>query len=77
MSNPVVSEALESYQKLVSVLEDMSLQDVHAALKLEADTLRRKAIMCRLLQRAVRLNERAYKAKLIRRYFNARSDICG
>lgn len=55
----------------------MSLREVLAALELESQTQRRKAILCRLLRRAVRLNEIEYKEHLVRKYLDGKKEICG
>ena len=73
----VISEALESYVSLTRVLDTMTLSEVLSALSLESQSVRRKAIMCRLMRRAVRLNEIEFKAKLIREYFDGKTTLCG
>lgn len=69
--------ALESYASLCSILHDLSLTEVLEALELESASRRRKAIMCRLLRRAVRLNELEFKQTLIRKHFDGKTEFCG
>ena len=54
----------------------MTEAEVLAALALECDSQRRKSTMCRLLKKAVRLNEISYKENLIRKHFNGEKSIC-
>lgn len=71
-----INTALASYESLSAVIVDLTEEEVLAALELESTTRRRKAIMCRLLRRAVRLNELKYKSTLVRRYLNGETRLC-
>lgn len=71
------TDLLASYQILAENINEMSLREVLAALELESQTQRRKAILCRLLRRAVRLNEIEYKEHLVRKYLDGKKEICG
>jgi hypothetical protein len=59
-----LSEALASYPSLKRVVGELTLEEVLAALDLESGTLRRRSLIDRLIQRAVRLNEIAYSRQL-------------
>jgi len=59
----VVRAALQSYSSLEHHIGDMTIEDCEKAFALEQATRRRKALLRRLLQRAVRLNELRYIAK--------------
>lgn len=63
-----LDQALASYPSLKGVLSELTHEEVMAALDLESATLRRKSLIDRLIQRAVRLNEVAYAAQLRRKY---------
>ena len=63
-----IRHALESYVSLNEVINDLTADEVAAALELEAATLRRRAIIERLICRAVRLNEIQYAEALRRKY---------
>jgi hypothetical protein len=60
MSNSVrklhLNEALVSYRRLVGILDELSLEEVMAALKLESATQRRRSVTDRLITRAVQLS---------------------
>lgn len=49
--------ALKSFGSLMTVLNELSMEEVLHCLEFEAATQRRSSIMDRLLSRAVRLNE--------------------
>lgn len=59
----IVRAALQSYSSLEHHIGDMTIEDCEKAFALEQATRRRKALLRRLLQRAVRLNELRYIAK--------------
>lgn len=59
-----VNKALTSFTGLSAVLDKLTMEDVMAALKLEAATRRRRSIIDRLISRAVRLNEVAFSRQL-------------
>lgn len=51
-----------------AVLNELTLEEIIAALDLESRTLRRKSILTRLISRAVRLNEIEFKSNLEKKY---------
>lgn len=59
-----VSEALHSMRRLEEIIDEVSHDEVIAALALESGSRRRKSIINRLISRAVRLNELEYSNKL-------------
>ena len=65
----IVRRALESYIELNNLINDMTEDEVLSALQLEADTLRRTAIIDRLVSRAVRLNEIKYAQELKAKFY--------
>jgi len=60
----VLNRALASFASMSEVLDQLTEQEVLAALKLEAATLRRRSIIDRLISRATRINELAYSSQL-------------
>lgn len=63
-----LAQALGSFTQLHAVLPSLTGEEVMAALALEASTGRRKSTIDRLISRAVRINELAYKAQLVEQY---------
>lgn len=63
-----VAQALESYPALAQHLNDLTEEEVLAALELEAATQRRGSMLSRLISRAVRLNEVRYANQLKEKY---------
>lgn len=63
-----VSEALDSMRRLSEVIDELSLEEVIAALELEAGSRRRPSLIDRLISRAVRLNELHYVKTLKEKY---------
>lgn len=63
-----INQALESYSSLRTVLDELTEEEVLAALKLESATLRRRSMISRLISRAVRLNEVFYAISLKEKY---------
>lgn len=63
-----LAQALESYPSLKRVLGELTEEEVLAALDLESSTLRRRSLIDRLIQRAVRLNEVNYARQLKEKY---------
>lgn len=59
-----IGEALKSFTSLNRVLEELTEDEVLAALELETATLRRKSVADRLLFRAARLRNDAYLSQL-------------
>ena len=64
MSRWVISEALTSYRKLMTVIDSMTLADVEEALRLESESRRRKTLLARLASKAADLNQRSFKKYL-------------
>lgn len=63
-----ISQALESARSLARYIDELSEQDVIAALELESGSSRRRSMIDRLISRAVRLNELRYKKSLEEKY---------
>jgi hypothetical protein len=63
-----VGRALDSFQSLLEVLMELTADEVIAALELESQSRRRRAIVDRLVSRAIRLNEISYAAQLKEKY---------
>lgn len=63
-----IGQALESARTLNAHLNDLTEQEVLAALDLEGGGRRRPSILDRLISRAVRLNEVRYTAQLKEKY---------
>lgn len=59
-----IREALTSFKDLTRVLEQMTEEEVLAALALESASQRRQSFVDRLISRAVRLNELSYNRQL-------------
>lgn len=76
MRKLLISQAVGSYFDLARVIDSLTLEEVIKVLSIEASSQRRKSSMCRLLKRAVRLNEIAFKEKLIREYLDGKKSIC-
>lgn len=73
-----LGQAVHSYASLRSILDELTEEEVLAALTLESGTLRRRSITDRLVSRAVRLNELSYKRNLLEKYHgkSPRKDPC-
>lgn len=76
MRKHVIEQAVGSYFELSRVIDSMTEKEILAALDLECASQRRKSTMCRLLKKAVRLNEISYKENLIRKFFDGKKSIC-
>lgn len=63
-----ISEALESARSLAEHIDELTEEEVIAALELESGSSRRLSILDRLISRAVRLNELRYKQNLKEKY---------
>lgn len=63
-----VSEALGSARRLQEIIDELSEEEVLAALDLESASSRRQSIIDRLISRAVRLNELTYVKTLKEKY---------
>lgn len=76
MRKSVIAAAVGSYFDLAGIIDKMTLAEVLHALEIESGAQRRKSTICRLIKRAVRLNEIAYRNKLIREHLNGETTIC-
>lgn len=72
----LIDMALSSYKELGGIINELTLQETEQALALEADSRRRKAIVCRLFRRLIRLKELETREHYIRKYFNGENPIC-
>ena len=63
-----INQALESYAALKEHLNDLTEEEVIAALDLESSTRRRQSFIDRLISRAVRLNEVSFNRQLKEKY---------
>lgn len=59
-----VSEALHSFRRLKSILDELTEEEVLAALKIEHGSLRRQSVIQLLTKRAEQLNLSTFHAKL-------------
>jgi hypothetical protein len=59
-----IDQALKNFPTLVSVLAELTEEEVLHCLDLEAATLRRRSVIDRLISRAVRLRELSYSRQL-------------
>jgi len=66
-----VTKVLGSFQDLREWLPRLTEEEVVAALELEAATRRRRSVITRLIQRAVRLRETHYANQLKEKYDGA------
>jgi hypothetical protein len=63
-----LDQALASYPSLKRVLNELTLEEVLAALDLETATFRRQSLVDRLISRAIRLNELSFAKQLKKKY---------
>lgn len=70
----LVSQALASFSALNELINDLTEEEVLAALDLEAATTRRQSLIDRLISRAVRLNELNYQRQLKEKYRGTTED---
>lgn len=66
-------QALDSYTSLKSVINELTEEEVLAALDLESRASRRRSLIDRLISRAVRLNEVNY-ANQLKEKFHGKSN---
>lgn len=59
-----ISEATHSFRRLGQVIDDLTAEEVVAALKLEMGTRRRSTLLRRLEAQAAKLNTRNFNANL-------------
>lgn len=63
-----VDQALTSYPSLKAIVNELTEEEVMAALTIESATRRRQSIVLRLIARANRLNEIRYVAELKKKF---------
>ena len=63
-----VDQALTSYPSLKAIVNELTEEEVMAALTIESATRRRQSIVLRLIARANRLNEVRYVAELKKKF---------
>lgn len=63
-----IDQALTSYPSLKGIVNELTEEEVMAALEIESATRRRQSIVLRLIARANRLNEVRYVAELKKKY---------
>ena len=63
-----IDEALTSFARLNDIVDELTEEEIFAALDLESASRRRKSIIFRLISRAVRINEIQYATKLKEKY---------
>lgn len=68
-----ITQALESARSLQEHIDQLPEKDVLAALELESGSRRRRSIIKRLIERAVRLNQTAYRKQLSEKYHGTHS----
>lgn len=64
----LIGQALESFSALKEHLNNLTEEEVLAALSLESATQRRRSVIDRLISRAARLNEVRYVSQLKEKY---------
>ncbi len=60
--------ALESVSALVGILHELTEEEVHHCLRIEAGAQRRKAVIQMLVRRAVRFNRQRFLKQLMEKY---------
>lgn len=63
-----IDRALTSYPSLKTIVNELTEEEVMAALEVESATRRRQSIVLRLIARANRINELRYVAQLKQKY---------
>lgn len=63
-----LDQALESFPSLMKVINELTEEEVIAALDLEVASCRRRSLIDRLISRAIRLNEISYSRQLKEKY---------
>lgn len=63
-----VDQALTSYPSLKAIVNELTEEEVMAALTIESATRRRQSIVLRLIARANRINELRYVAELKKKF---------
>lgn len=63
-----VTEALVSARRLREVIDELTAQEIIAALELESGSSRRGSLIELLIQKATRLNELEFSSQLKRKY---------
>jgi len=68
-----LNEALVSYRRLLGVIHELTLEEVMAALNLEAATQRRQSLTAKLVDRAVQLESRIILKRLQEKFNHGKS----
>ena len=68
-----LSEALVSYRRLLTVIDELTLAEVTACLDLEAATQRRRSVLDRLITKAIQLNVISLTQALTEKYHHGKS----
>ena len=63
-----IDQALTSYPSLKAIVNELTEEEVMAALEIESATRRRQSIVLRLIARANRINELRYVAELKKKF---------
>lgn len=63
-----IDQALTSYPSLKTIVNELTEEEVMAALEIESATRRRQSIVLRLIARANRINELRYVAQLKQKF---------
>lgn len=71
----LIGQALESVSALNTHLNDLTEQEVLAALALESAAQRRRSVIDRLISRAARLNEVRYVSQLKEKYHGKENPV--
>ena len=69
-----MSQALHSFATLTNVINELTEEEVLAALEIEAAARRRQSIIDRLIARAVRIRELSYATHLKEKYRGSSSN---
>ena len=69
-----ISEAIHSYRRLVQIVDELTENEVYAALALECDSQRRKSIVNRLIAKAADFNRQKFITHL-KEKFNVTPEI--
>lgn len=63
-----VDQALYSARSMMSVINELSMEELEAALAIESASQRRKVVIRRLIGRAARINEQQFINQLKEKY---------
>ena len=74
VSQKKLGQLLESFSTMADALNELTEEEVLAALELEAASQRRQSVIDRLIKRAVRLNELKYQRHLKEKFNGKKPD---